>query len=89
MQMRISRNQLFYFLVRRINIRRIARQRCPAKWTNALAKQRANVSRNEPGKIKRVFYPNFKSHLAYVVAIVKYRDSLRVEIQHRSHVNGH
>ena len=80
--MRVIRNKLFNFGVGFINIFRVARQRCPAKWTNPLTEQRANVRWHKTRKIKRIGDAFFQCHLANIVAVIQRGRACRLKAEH-------
>src|SRR6185437_14821582 len=75
-------------LVSAMNVRRLAGKRGPAKRTAAFAKQRANVSGNEPRKVVSICQTLLESECADVVAIVESDRAHFLQGEHAFHVSG-
>ncbi len=88
-QMRIIRNQLFYFCVGAEDILGVTRQRRPAKRPDAATKQRPHVGRYESRKIECIADALIQGFLANVVAVVEGRDTRSVKLEHGLNVHGH
>src|SRR5215210_6547698 len=89
MQVRVIGNEFFHPRVGPIDVLGVAGERCPAKWSDAAAKQRANVGRNETGKGERLLQAHVESHLPDVVAVVEGRHAGCMKLQHGFHVYAH
>ena len=72
-----------------IDIFRVAGERCPAKWPNALAEQRANISRDKAREVKSVFYTDLFGHLADIVAVIHCGRTALLQCQHGAHLHRH
>src|SRR3546814_11480312 len=61
----------------------------PAERPDAAAEERADIGRDESGKVERIFDPLVLRHLADVVAVIGRRHPRRLDIEHRAHMHGH
>jgi hypothetical protein len=75
--------------VGRVDVVGIARERDPAKRSDAATEERPDVGRHESRKRERVAHAFVEGDLADVVAVVDRRNALRVKGEHRAHVFGH
>jgi len=88
-EMWVIRNQLLHLGVSLVDILRVTRERCPTERPDTATEQWAHVSGNETREIERVLDTLIQSYLAYVVAVVKRRDALLLELQHCLYVYRH
>src|SRR5262249_49567867 len=81
-QVLVLRKELKHQLVGPGDVRRFARERGPAKWPFAFAKERAYVRRHKAGEVVGIFHALLVGESANVVAVVERHGAKFLEIEH-------
>ena len=86
--MRIIRYEFLYLAIGPVDVLRIAGQSDPAKRSDASAKQRTHVGRNESRKIEGIADTPIQGNLSNVVSVVERWNTGVVKVEHCAHVHG-
>src|SRR5580704_16101283 len=89
LEMLIFREHFEYELIGARDVGSFAGKRGPTEWTFAFAEERANVGRNESGKVVSVLDSGFMGEGANVVAVVKGDGAKLLQVEHALDVLGH
>src|SRR5947209_16799047 len=85
----IFRKEFKYEVIRDLDVTRISGQRHPSEWSSSFGKHRADVGRDETGKVISVLYASLISHRADIVSVIKRDGTALLHIQHRLDVDRH